>query len=104
MSNYDEYDLSESNKTDYSITRMNRMNMTYVMRELPPPGNSTEVVCGTKAMIFKASIHEINRGWFQWMNGEMIQVAFPFLMAGEREFLMTGITPDEWDEMFKERE
>lgn len=32
--------------------------------------------------------------------GAMIQTAFWFLNAGEREFLMTGITPEKWEEMF----
>lgn len=29
-------------------------------------------------------------------SGELIQNAFPNLTADEREFLMTGITPDSW--------
>lgn len=33
--------------------------------------------------------------------GELIQRAMPYLSAGEREFLMTGVTPTEWDELFK---
>ena len=32
----------------------------------------------------------------------MIQDAFPDLTPGEREFLMTGITEDEWDLLFRE--
>lgn len=32
----------------------------------------------------------------KWENGELIQNAFPNLSADEREFLLTGITPDEW--------
>jgi hypothetical protein len=33
-----------------------------------------------------------------WLaNGELIQNALPHLTADEREFLMTGITPQEWD-------
>ncbi len=35
-----------------------------------------------------------------WEKGEMIQNVFPHLTAGEREFIKTGITPDEWDAMF----
>lgn len=31
---------------------------------------------------------------------EHMQDIFPQLSAGEREFLMTGITPDAWDAMF----
>ena len=35
-----------------------------------------------------------------WEKGEMIQNVFPHLTAGEREFIKTGITPDDWDKMF----
>ena len=35
-----------------------------------------------------------------WHNGEVIQRALPHLSADEREFLMTGITPDEWKAEF----
>lgn len=31
---------------------------------------------------------------------ELIQHAFPNLTADEREFILTGITPDEWNAMF----
>ena len=33
-------------------------------------------------------------------SGELIQNVFPHLNADQREFLMTGITPDEWDSAF----
>lgn len=36
-----------------------------------------------------------------WMNGTLIQRAMPYLTADEREFLMTGITAEEWNIMFK---
>ena len=32
-----------------------------------------------------------------WMNGTLIQNAMPNLSADEREFIMTGIPPEEWD-------
>jgi len=35
-----------------------------------------------------------------WVDGMLIQNAFPQLDADEREFLMTGITPAEWNEAF----
>lgn len=31
-----------------------------------------------------------------WEGGELIQRAFPMLSADEREFIKTGITPEEW--------
>jgi len=37
-------------------------------------------------------------------NGALIQNAFPNLTDEEREFFMTGITPNEWIEMFSEEE
>lgn len=33
-------------------------------------------------------------------NGEFAQDVFPTLSAEEREFLISGITPNEWNEMF----
>ena len=35
-----------------------------------------------------------------WEKGALIQDAFPNLTPDEREFLKTGVTRDEWDEMF----
>ena len=37
-----------------------------------------------------------------WASGELIQNAFPDLSPDDREFLKTGITPDEWEQMFAE--
>ena len=35
-----------------------------------------------------------------WMEGALIQDVMPNLTPEEREFLMTGITPAEWDATF----
>lgn len=37
-------------------------------------------------------------------NRPLIQHAFPNLTAGEREFILTGITEEEWDELYPEDE
>ena len=37
-----------------------------------------------------------------WKGGELIQRAMPNLTADEREFLMTGYTPADWEVMFGE--
>ena len=34
----------------------------------------------------------------------LVQDAFPHLSLDDREFLMTGITPEEWDEHFSEED
>ena len=40
----------------------------------------------------------------RWQGGELIQNVWPQLSPGDREFLMTGITDDEWDDLFKDEE
>lgn len=35
-----------------------------------------------------------------WKSGTLIQDAMPNLSADEREFIMTGITAEEWEELF----
>lgn len=37
-----------------------------------------------------------------WLGGKLIQDAMPNLSPDDREFLMTGATPDEWDEMMED--
>jgi hypothetical protein len=38
----------------------------------------------------------------RWRGGDRIQDAMPYLTPDEREFIMTGITPDEWNATFGE--
>ena len=35
-----------------------------------------------------------------WQEGALIQVAMPSLNQEEREFVITGIVEDEWDDLF----
>ena len=37
-----------------------------------------------------------------WGGGALIQDVFPNLLDDDREFIMTGITPEEWDAAFGE--
>lgn len=37
-----------------------------------------------------------------WQSGRLIQHAMPHLNDEQREFLMTGVTPQEWIEQFGE--
>jgi len=39
-----------------------------------------------------------------WQNGVLIQNAMPQLSRDEREFLMTGITPEEWHATYGEED
>jgi len=40
----------------------------------------------------------------EWEAGTLIQDAMSHLTADQREFIMTGITPSEWDGLFPNRD
>ena len=42
--------------------------------------------------------------WYMLDKGALIQQALPHLTAGDREFIMTGSTDEEWDATFPEDE
>tara|TARA_R100001126_G_C4844936_1_gene158907 strand:- start:360 stop:554 length:195 start_codon:yes stop_codon:yes gene_type:complete len=44
-------------------------------------------------MLLPVTNEQIDR----WQNGELIQNVFPHLSPSEREFLISGVTPEEWD-------
>lgn len=52
-------------------------------------------------MEIPVTIEQLN----DWKNSDMlIQDKFPYLTADEREFLLTGSTPQEWDEAFSDED
>lgn len=52
------------------------------------------VMTGEKnTMLLPVTNEQIDR----WQNGELIQNVFPHLTPSEREFLISGVTPEEWD-------
>lgn len=56
---------------------------------------------------FSGKVHEMDlpvtdEQLTRWAAGELAQRVWPNLSPGQREFIMTGITPEEWDETFKE--
>jgi hypothetical protein len=40
----------------------------------------------------------------RWEMGELAQDVFPHLSSSQREFIISGITEEEWDEAFYEEE
>lgn len=40
--------------------------------------------------------------WAKWREGMPIQDAAPHLSPDDREFIKTGVTPEEWDAVFGE--
>ena len=56
----------------------------------------------THTMRIKISPKEFRRGYNLAESGMYIQDAFPTLSIDEREFIKTGITPEEWEKVFSE--
>lgn len=55
----------------------------------------TSVITGiTRTLEIDVEPHEYGA----WERGQLIQYAMPHLTASEREFIMTGVTDDEWAE------
>ena len=54
----------------------------------------------TRTIEIDVTQEQMNR----WQNGVLIQHAMPHLSANDREFLMTGVTPEEWDDALIEEE
>jgi hypothetical protein len=50
----------------------------------------------TRTLDIDVTQEQINK----WQSGSYIQDAMPHLSADDREFLISGITPDEWKKAF----
>jgi hypothetical protein len=82
--------------------RANKNGQEFIIGETITPGIKIQLV-GTSKFIHVqgVSMDEILKGWHQWiLNGHYIQNALSMLTNEEREFLISGITPTEWKEMF----
>lgn len=86
-----------------TLTRQNRLGMNFIIKDLFDSGPlKTVITLGDKSITVNHSIDRINQAWYDWQIGDkFIQDAFYFLTADEREFIMSGVTPEEWKEMFK---
>ena len=69
------------------------MNKTIITRRSPFTGRIHQ-------MEIPISPREFAKRETLWQTGMLIQDAFPTLDANQREFIKTGITPEEWNEAF----
>lgn len=76
-------------------------------------GLGEKMVKVSKKSMISGNVHEmdiplteeqLNEGYDKMDNGVLIQDAFPMLDDDAREFLLTGITSQEWDKTFPEDE
>jgi hypothetical protein len=56
------------------------------------------VCCGEE---YTVKVHE--EDYEKWKDGELVQVAFPYLTADERELFITGICGICFDDLFKRK-
>jgi hypothetical protein len=55
-------------------------------------------------MELDVTVEQLQRFVNRRETGEHVQTIFPHLTKGEREFLLTGITPIEWERIFGKSE
>lgn len=62
--------------------------------------NVSQISGKENTMELDVTIEQLQRFENRRENGEYVQTIFPHLTPGEREFLLTGVTPTEWKEIF----
>lgn len=88
-----------------TLRRINTRGINYSLNE-NSDGSTTIILSDTiKHIKVNHHIEVLNQAWYDWiMKGLLIQKAFSFLSVDEREFLLTGLTGEEWEKLFPEEE
>lgn len=85
--------------------RNNRNGLKYRIEALGDDRTIISIPFENKSIVANASYVQVIQSWFIWeYKNEPVQEAFPYLNAAEREFLISGSTEEEWNEMFGEEE
>lgn len=72
---------------------------------LPTKDGNTLAIFKDKQLKLNMSPADVSQCYYNWqMKGQHIQIAFAGLPAEQREFLITGITPEEWKKIFGDEE
>jgi hypothetical protein len=70
------------------------------------PGNVMELHTVVNKCLITRKIYSVRVNiddYMNWRNGSLLaQQAFPYLSAGDREFLISGISPEGWDQMYSD--
>ena len=87
-----------------TVTRRNNQGIIYSVTEMENR-NTTMIAVGQKKILVGHTIERILVAWYNWQGKrEPVQTAFSFLSSGEREFLISGTTEQEFDELFPDEE
>ena len=85
------------------LIRKNTVGRTYTLSATPDNKTSTEIATDGKKITVNMDIDEVSQCWFNWqMRGQFVQQAFSKFTASEREFLISGVTPEEWNRIFND--
>ena len=63
---------------------------------------TSDITGKLSGMLIGINFNDFVKAFDAWQSGKLIQDAFPTLDADEREFIKTGISPEEWEAMFGE--
>jgi len=58
--------------------------------------NTSMITGKDSSMVLAIDYSEFVSSLTVWREGALIQLAFPLLNNNEREFISTGVTPEEW--------
>jgi hypothetical protein len=88
-----------------TIYRISPKGLEFNITELEGGRLELRLAGTTKLIIIEATLEQFSASFYRWLvNRVFVQDAFKYLSNEEREFLITGITPDEWKEMFGEQD
>lgn len=75
-----------------AVSNIGKIDLAISVTAVDMRGNPT-------SMIFEGITEStMSQGFARYNQGALIQNAFPFLTLDQREFLMTGMTPEAWDQ------
>lgn len=87
----------------YAMNRVNRIGIKFTLVELN--AQNTEIRTGAKFITVQHNIHKLSQSWYDWIqHGQMVQHAFDYLTMDEREFILSGLTIDEFNELTEQQE
>ena len=74
----------------YQIKKQNQMQITRI----------SQLSGKTHTLDLNVTLDQMERFEVRKITGEYVQTIFPELPKEEREFILTGITPEEWNSTF----
>lgn len=85
------------------IKKVSPRGLTFYLQTICEDRDSTEIHLAEtgKYIIVDFPIEQLSVSWYEWqVKGKKLQDAFPLFVVSEREFLMSGLTSEEWDKIF----